>query len=362
MVLFCKYFFNVKFFLYISALYFIFNLKNNFKHIIFLTLFFAFISFMSIILYNGSIIDLFFVCLMFIFLTKIFRKKLNIILISLIIILINILISQSFKNEIRSSKFFSKIKVLNYEGIIESTIERPLTYLYIKNKEQSKFLPSGVIFNPMIKYNPSNDKLVYIINQINTIYNRFIKINEFAWIIKLHNGAYFYDDTINNLDKKKDNTLLIKKEYKKGETYQNLFTKIIPRFILTEKGREIIANEFGREYHMLPKTDHTTAVNLHILIESYINFGIKGVIFIGIFFGLFIFISYSICIKRENLFSSLLLSVPILVFSTSLESNLSSSFGGVIYQYFFIYIFIFFMNQLALVSKTFQVFSRKLLN
>ena len=113
---------------------------------------------------------------------------------------------------------------------------------------------------------------------------------------------------------------------------------------------------------MLPSTDYKTAVNLHILIESYINFGLKGVIFISIFFGLFIFISYSICIRRKNLFSSLLFAIPIIVFSTSLESNFSSSFGGVIFQYLLILFSIFFVNQLALVSKNFQVVSRKLLS
>ena len=92
----------------------------------------------------------------------------------------------------------------------------------------------------MIKYNPPDKIITYIINQINTIYNRFNKTNEFAWIIKLHKGVYLYDDTINNLGETTDDTLLIKKEYKKGETYKNLFTKILPRFIFPKKVRKIL--------------------------------------------------------------------------------------------------------------------------
>ena len=41
-------------------------------------------------------------------------------------------------------------------------------------------------------------------------------------------------------------------------------------------------------YH---RTDYKTAVNLHILIESYINFGLKGVIFISIFLD-YLFLSH----------------------------------------------------------------------
>lgn len=354
--------FNLKFFLYISILYFIFNFRNYIKYLIFLFLFFFLISFIPIILFNGSIIDLFFISLMYIFLTFIFKKKLKFVLTGLIIIFINTLVMQTFKNEIRSNKFFSTTEVLNYQELINDNLERPGSYIYIKKKDQLTFVPSGVIFNPIIKYNPPDKIIAYIINQINTIYNRFSKTNEFAWIIKLHKGVYLYDDTINNLGETTDDTLLIKKEYKKGETYKNLFTKVLPRFIFPKKGKENLANEFGREYLMLPSTDYKTAVNLHILIESYINFGLKGVIFISIFFGLFIFISYSICIRRKNLFSSLLFAIPIIVFSTSLESNFSSSFGGVIFQYLLILFSIFFVNQLALVSKNFQVVSRKLLS
>jgi len=354
--------FNLKFFLYISTLYLIFNFKNNFNYFIFFTLFFFFISFVSIIMFNGSIVDLFFIFLMYVFLTAIFRKKTKIILISLIIIFFNVLISQSFKHEIRTSKFFSTTKVSNYTEIIDGNIERQLSYNNITRKAELKFVPSGVIFNPLVTYNPTKKMLAYLINQINTIYNRFNKVNEFAWVIKLHREEYFLNDTKIHTDENLKNLTFSKKEYKKGETYKNLFTKIIPRFILPDKGRENLGNSFGREYLILPITDYTTSINLHVLIESYINFGFKGVIFCGIFFGLFIFISYSICIRRKNLFSSLLLSVPILVFSTSLESNFSSSFGGVIFQYLLIYFFIFFINQLALVSKNFQVVSHKLLS
>ena len=232
--------FNLKFFLYISILYFIFNFRNYIKYLIFLFLFFFLISFIPIILFNGSIIDLFFISLMYIFLTFIFKKKLKFVLTGLIIIFINTLVMQTFKNEIRSNKFFSTTEVLNYQELINDNLERPGSYIYIKKKDQLTFVPSGVIFNPIIKYNPPDKIIAYIINQINTIYNRFSKTNEFAWIIKLHKGVYLYDDTINNLGETTDDTLLIKKEYKKGETYKNLFTKVLPRFIFPKKVRKIL--------------------------------------------------------------------------------------------------------------------------
>ena len=85
--------FNLKFFLYISILYFIFNFRNYIKYLIFLFLFFFLISFIPIILFNGSIIDLFFISLMYIFLTFIFKKKLKFVLTGLIIIFINTLVA-----------------------------------------------------------------------------------------------------------------------------------------------------------------------------------------------------------------------------------------------------------------------------
>ena len=99
------------------------------------------------------------------FLTAIFRKKTKIILISLIIIFFNVLISQSFKHEIRTSKFFSTTKVSNYTEIIDGNIERQLSYNNITRKAELKFVPSGVIFNPLVTYNPTKKMLAYLINQ-----------------------------------------------------------------------------------------------------------------------------------------------------------------------------------------------------
>lgn len=126
--------FNLKFFLYISILYFIFNFRNYIKYLIFLFLFFFLISFTPIILFNGSIIDLFFISLMYIFLTFIFKKKLKFVLTGLIIIFINTLVTQTFKNEIRSNKFFLTTEVLGYQELINDNLERPGSYIYIKKK------------------------------------------------------------------------------------------------------------------------------------------------------------------------------------------------------------------------------------
>ena len=112
---------------------------------------------------------------------------------------------------------------------------------------------------------------------------------------------------------------------------------------------------------MLPNHDAVTSVNLHILIESYINFGVTGILILSSMFGFLIFFCYTLILKQENLFMAIFYSVPILIFSISSESNLSSSLGGLLYQYLLLFT-ITLVFKLNLVTKYFQFALRKLLN
>ena len=353
--------FNSKFFLYICILFIIFNFNKNLKQFYFhLIVFFLLISLSSILAFKGSIIDLFYVFLMFLFISTLYRIKLATIVVSIFIFSINVFLSNVLKNKARMNYDLplpKAVLVETYSSTMKNSLENNLSYSEIMDVEALNFVPTGVIFNPLIAKNSEYKYINKIINLLNTVYNRFLKINEFAWVIKLHNGATFNNIIEKDISLKTN----IKKEYKNGSSYNAIFTKIIPRFIFDLKPKENSGNKFGKEYLMLPNHDAVTSVNLHILIESYINFGVTGILILSSMFGFLIFFCYTLILKQENLFMAIFYSVPILIFSISSESNLSSSLGGLLYQYLLLFT-ITLVFKLNLVTKYFQFALRKLLN
>lgn len=62
-----------------------------------------------------------------------------------------------------------------------------------------------------------------------------------------------------------------------GQTYKPLFTAMIPRAIWPDKPQEITGGLFGKRYELLKPTS-LTSLNLPWHIETYVNFGISGVL------------------------------------------------------------------------------------
>lgn len=66
--------------------------------------------------------------------------------------------------------------------------------------------------------------------------------------------------------------------YWRGETYNGVLVKFIPRVIWPDKPSVSTGQMFGHRYGFISAQDLNTAVNLQWTIEMYANFGIPGVI------------------------------------------------------------------------------------
>ncbi|WP_202950693.1 O-antigen polysaccharide polymerase Wzy [Pseudanabaena sp. PCC 6802] len=67
--------------------------------------------------------------------------------------------------------------------------------------------------------------------------------------------------------------------YWNGKTYLPLLTSFIPRIVWPDKPELRVGNEFGKRYNYLNANDFTTSFNLPWIVEMYANFGYWGVIF-----------------------------------------------------------------------------------
>jgi hypothetical protein len=126
-----------------------------------------------------------------------------------------------------------------------------------------------------------------------------------------------------------------------GESYKNIYTKFIPRFIWNKKPLDVQGNFWGHRYLVLNSEDKSTSWNFPVLNEFYANFGFKGV-FIGMFFlGFFIkFLTLKLWTKNISDIEMLVSSVILYNFFF-LENNLSQILGKIVNQFFFFNMFFF---------------------
>jgi hypothetical protein len=66
--------------------------------------------------------------------------------------------------------------------------------------------------------------------------------------------------------------------YWKGETYKSLVGAFVPRVIWRDKPTKALGQGFGHRYALIHESNKSTAINLPILVEFFINFGGTGVI------------------------------------------------------------------------------------
>jgi hypothetical protein len=256
-----------------------------------------------------------------------------------IFIILSIIISLATLNFIKEN-----IRTKNFINLVDSHKESYFFSNYFAMIEyfNKKIINPGYITdsidNEKIKLNIAQgyiNKVKFLDHEnfrmIHYIYQRTIKITEFAWVIALHKD--------NELLSKISNNSVARKSFLLGQTYKPFLTKIIPRYFYKNKPRENYANIYGRNYYFNHENDKTTAHNLHVLIEAYINYSFYGVLLLSIFIGSFIFIIFYIILKTKNELNKILIVSPVILFSLG-DSNLSSSFSGIIFIYILMYILI----------------------
>ena len=137
-----------------------------------------------------------------------------------------------------------------------------------------------------------------------------------------------------------------------GDSYKDMYTKFIPRFVWKEKPVDEQGNFWGHRYLVLNPEDKSTSWNFPVLNEFYANFGMPGV-FIGMFFLGFLIKLLILKLWKKNISDIEILISSIILFNFFfLENNLSQILGKVINQLFFFHIiFIFIYLFFLFISK-----------
>jgi len=118
--------------------------------------------------------------------------------------------------------------------------------------------------------------------------------------------------------------------YWDGTTYLSLVGAFVPRFLWPDKPTKELGQAFGHRYGYVGVNDTGTAVNLPILVEFYLNFGLIGVVIGMAIVGLI----YRLVERAVNTpgqddilsLAGIVLMIPL----TNIESDFSLGFGGLI--------------------------------
>jgi hypothetical protein len=326
---------------YVLTFYFILltvkEIQNkNFIIIAYVLLFIFFFSlFLLIFIHSKSSIFEYIICnyllIFYLIALKVDRNK---IIVLIMITIISIILTSLIKENIRS-KHFS-----NYSIQSDNTIFKNLSAMenYYNNKPILKNFNTSEIRNEKIKNNIQEgylNKIPFLehkkFRSLHNIYQRLNKLSELAWII----GIHLDNELINRIS----NGRFSKKNLLLGETYRPLISKIIPRFLYQNKPKENYGNIYGHDYYLMTEFDKTTSQNLHVLIESYMNFSFYGILLLSIFIGFLFFIIMNIVLKTKSELNKFLFISPIILFGFSMESNFSLSFSGIIFIYLIMFIF-----------------------
>ena len=343
------YFFNQNIFFqpleaakYILLFYFIFIIFKRMNEsrlpifeVMLLFIFFITLGFMIFSNEKSSIFDLYIISYLSIFYAVILRLDRNKKIFLIFLIIISLITVNFIKENIRTKNFLKIIDPYNNSYLKNYSA---MTSYYNKRINNPNFI-TDLIDDEKIRLNITEgyiNKIKFLDHEkfriIHLISQRTIKITEFAWAITIHKN--------NELLNKISNNSVARKNFLLGDTYKPFFTKIIPRYFYKNKPIENYANIYGRNYYLMNEYDNSTAQNLHILIEAYINYSFYGVLLLSIFIGSFIFIIFNIVLKTKTELNKILFVSPIILFSLSMESNLSLSFSGIIFIYLLLYIFI----------------------
>jgi hypothetical protein len=130
-----------------------------------------------------------------------------------------------------------------------------------------------------------------------------------------------------------------------GETYLSLVGAFVPRFLWPEKPTKELGQGFGHRYGYIGANDMKTAINLPILVEFYVNFGLVGVA-LGMFIVGIIYRLVEHAVNRPgqgDLYSiaGIVLMIPL----TNIESDFSLGFGGLILNGFALWLVLRLIGQ-----------------
>ena len=115
-----------------------------------------------------------------------------------------------------------------------------------------------------------------------------------------------------------------------GETYSTLATSMIPRFLWPGTPVKVLGQTFGHRYSYIHASNKSTAINLPIMVEFFVNFGSIGVL-IGMAIVGFIYRLLDTLINRPGQSPLLsMIGVVILLPLLLIESDFSLVFGGLI--------------------------------
>lgn len=119
--------------------------------------------------------------------------------------------------------------------------------------------------------------------------------------------------------------------YWEGRSLRPLLYVLVPRFLIPDKPKEIIGQEFGHLYKITDTGDHSTSINVPWIVDLYINFSTKGVVFgmaiIGALLGVITSLGTIFRGRPEVGFLAMGLTFP-LVYP---ESNISMMFGNALH-------------------------------
>lgn len=116
--------------------------------------------------------------------------------------------------------------------------------------------------------------------------------------------------------------------YWKGDTYYSLVGAAVPRFLWPDKPVKGLGQAFGHRYRYLDPTNLSTAINLPILVEFYVNFGaiavVIGMLIVGAIYG----VVDSIVNRPGQTLVISMIGLTLLLPLLLIESDFSLVFGG----------------------------------
>lgn len=120
--------------------------------------------------------------------------------------------------------------------------------------------------------------------------------------------------------------------YWDGFTYQSLVGAFVPRLLWPDKPTKTLGQDFGHRYAYISPFDHSTSINLPVLIEFYINFGDAGIVLGMLLLGAIFGALEQLCNRPGQSVLVTAAAVPLLTQLFVMECDLSLQYGGLVMQ------------------------------
>ena len=114
----------------------------------------------------------------------------------------------------------------------------------------------------------------------------------------------------------------------KGETYKSLIGSTIPRVLWPDKPTKDLGQAFGHRYALIHESNKSTAINLPILVEFFVNFGGTGVVLGMIVVGMIYRVLDNVVNRPGQSQLLSMIGVVILLPLLLIESDFSLVLGG----------------------------------